>query len=279
MAHVSDLTLEYRWLGAAGIELRRGDCSLLIDPYVTRIPWQSMFFYHVRANRRLVQNIITCGDHILVTHAHIDHLLDVSTVMEFTGASVYGSQNTCRLLHALGVTESKIHPITAGEVFIAGAYKITTCPARHFPVPGFMPGVVSDHSKPPRTARQYRMDSCYSFLIEAGGMRILVDSGKREAQDLPADVLIIHPFYGAARYRRLITEVQPKLVIPNHWDNFMAPFSMDTPQILYPQDWASSLVRRWVLPRFTRMIQEHDPEVKVFVPQLFRDYDLKTMID
>jgi L-ascorbate metabolism protein UlaG (beta-lactamase superfamily) len=278
MEHLSNMTLGYRWLGAAGFELRIGDCSLLIDPYVTRIPWQRMLFRRVQANRPLVQNILPRSEHILVTHAHIDHLLDVATVMECTGASVYGSPNTCRLLQALGMPETKIHCIAVGDHLTLGAFQVASFSARHFPVPGFMPGIVSDRSNPPRTARQYRMDSCFSYLIEAGGMRILVDSGKRKHQNLPADVLIIHPFYGAARYRRLIKEVRPKLVIPNHWDNFMAPFSRVIKQGQYPDDWVSTLVRRLILPRFSKMIQGYDPEVKVFIPQLFRDYDLSEMI-
>lgn len=279
MDNQTHIQVGYRWLGAAGIELRFEGKSLLIDPYVTRVPWLHIFFYHVESNRRLVKELIKNGDHILVSHAHIDHLLDVSTVMDLTGASVYGSSNTCRLLRALGAAENKIHLVDPGQQFTLGAFQISIFSARHMPVPGFLPGVVPVNTKPPHTARQYRMDTCYSFLIEVDGIRILADSGKRQSQDLPADVLIIHPFYGAKRYRKLLAEVQPKLVIPNHWDNFMPTISRKIGQGPYPQDWASSLVRRWFLPHFVKMIQEYNPGVKVQVPQLFYEYDLNAMIE
>jgi L-ascorbate metabolism protein UlaG (beta-lactamase superfamily) len=274
MVRMRNIKLGYRWLGAAGIELRADGESLLIDPYVTRLPWHHMFFHHVQSNIRWVKELITNGDHILVTHAHIDHLLDVSTVMDQTGAPVYGSQNTCRLLQALGMDESKIHIIKAGDRFTAGVFDVSVFFARHYPVPFFLPGAVPVNTKPPRTARQYRMDSCFSYLIEVGGIRILVDSGKREHRNLPADVLVIHPFYGARRYRRLFEEVRPKLVIPNHWDNFMAPFSRVSEQEPFRHDWVSLLVRQWVLPRFGRMIQGYSPEINTLIPQIFQVYDL-----
>lgn len=279
MTHQRNIQVGYRWFGAAGIELRAEGQSLLIDPYISRIPWHYMFFRSVQSNTRLVKELITNGNHILVTHTHIDHLLDVSTVMEYTGASVYGSQNTCRLLRALGSEKTKIHQIEAGDQFTLGAFRVSVISARHMPVPGFLPGVVPVNTKPPHTARQYRMDACYSFLIEVNGIRILADSGKRQPKYLPADVLIIHPFYGAKHYQRLLTEVQPKLVIPNHWDNFMPTFLREVKPDQYPQDWVSSLVRRFVLPRFSKMILGYAPKVKVLVPQLYHEYDLNAMIE
>lgn len=269
----------YRWLGAAGIELLFRGQSLLVDPYVTRVPWHHMVFYHVQPDRLLVKKLITRGKHIFVSHAHIDHLLDVSTVMEFTGASVYGSQNTCRLLRSLGVSETKIHLIRPGEFLPLDEFRISIYSAKHPPVPGFLPGTVPAKSEPPHTARQYRMDACFSFLIEVGGVRILADSGKRQPLNIPADVLIIHPFYSAKHYQRLLVEIQPKLVIPNHWDNFMPTLSRDISHDLFPKDYVSGLVRRWFLPRLSKTIENTNPNVKVLVPQLFHEYNLNMMIE
>lgn len=270
--------IEYRWLGAAGIELLVNGQSLLVDPYITRLPWHYMFFRHVQPNQPLVKEMLRGSDHILVTHAHIDHLLDVPVIAERNDGSIYGSQNTCGLLRVLGVASPKIHRIEAGDRFILGQCRISVYPARHFPLPGFMSGTVKSNIRPPLTAHQYQMDSCFSFLIEAGSIRILIDSGKRISQDIPAEVLIIHPFYRAEYYQKLLTEVQPKLVIPNHWDNFMAPFSWRDKTASCPQDWISSLVRRLILPRFRKLIQRHAPTVKVLIPQVFYGYDLNTFI-
>ncbi|MHB8278441.1 MAG: hypothetical protein ACYDIA_12415 [Candidatus Humimicrobiaceae bacterium] len=34
----------------------------------------------------------------MVTHSHIDHLMDVPAIINNTGCKVYGSNNTCKLL-------------------------------------------------------------------------------------------------------------------------------------------------------------------------------------
>ncbi|MBN1537625.1 MAG: MBL fold metallo-hydrolase [Anaerolineales bacterium] len=279
MDNQNHIQVKYRWLGVAGIEIHDGGQSLLIDPYVTRVPWHHMFFWHVQPDRRLINKMFSRGDYILVTHAHIDHLLDVPTVIEQTGASAYGSQNTCRLLKALGVNESKIHCIESGEHLKVGNFDVSVFNAWHFPVPFFLPGTVPENTKPPRTARQYRMDACFSYLIKADGMRILVDSGKREPRILPAEVLVIHPLYVAAGYRRLIEEVQPKLIIPNHWDNFMPTISKEINKFSNPPDWLSALMRWWFLPLFSKMIKKFNPNVKVLIPQPFHEYDLREIIE
>ncbi len=279
MENQINISVGYRWLGMAGIELRAIEQSLLIDPYFTRLPWQHILFRPVKSNRRLVKEMITGGDHILVTHAHIDHLLDVPAVVDCTDAPVYGSQNTCRLLHALGVAETKIHQIEAGDYLALGAFQVQVFSAKHIHVPGFGCGIVPADIKPPLTASQYRLDSCFTFLIEVNGLRVLVDSGRRSAQNLPADILIIHPFYQTGYSQMLLNDVRPQLVIPNHWDNFMAPFIKNDKPEMHPPDWITSLIRRVVLPRFSRTIKRYAPDVKVLIPQVFWEYDLVSLIN
>lgn len=269
----NNIRIGYRWLGTAGIELGINGQSLLIDPYVTRLPWYQMFFQRVQPNLGLVKKIIASGNQILISHAHVDHLLDVPVIVENTGAAVYGSQNTCWLLRRLGVAEAKIHPIEAGDCLFLAPYRVTVFSARHPRVPFFMPGSIPEHWQPPFTARQYRMDSCLSFLIEVGGRQILIESGKRTSPFIPADVLIISPFYNAAYYKRMLSDVHPKWIIPNHWDNFMAPLSLNDRQT-YPVDGISSLIARFVLPRFVHTVNEYAPSGRVLIPQLFRTYDL-----
>lgn len=273
-----NIRVGYRWLGAAGVALRVDGQTLLIDPYISRLPWHHMFFRCIQPNRQLVGDTIGIGNHILVSHSHVDHLLDVPVIVDYTGAEVYGSQNTCSLLSILGVSASKIHLIGAGNELSCGLFKTVVYPARHYPIPFFMPGNLDAHLHPPLTARQYRMDVCFSFLIEADGMRILVDSGRRKFQHVPADVLIINPFYRAGYYQKQFKAVQPKLVIPNHWDNFMAAFFDKRSKNSYSQDWVSALIARFLLPRFRRIVQTYSPGVKIIIPQLFREIDLSASI-
>ena len=42
--------VRFRWLGVAGVEIRAQGCTLAIDPYLTRIPFRSLWFGRVRSS-------------------------------------------------------------------------------------------------------------------------------------------------------------------------------------------------------------------------------------
>ena len=82
------MSISFRWLGAAGIELETSGEVLLVDPYLTRIPLWKTLFGRIQPDMSAVQSIEKC-DYILVTHSHFDHLLDVPPIVLKTGAIVY----------------------------------------------------------------------------------------------------------------------------------------------------------------------------------------------
>ena len=102
--------VRFRWLGVAGIELLSSeelmaDESLLIDPFFTRPPIWRLWFGRVAPNPARIPASLPRCDHILVSHAHYDHLLDVPVIARRTLARVYGSANTCALLQSLRITQ------------------------------------------------------------------------------------------------------------------------------------------------------------------------------
>ena len=105
ISHPSHNLIQIRWLGVAGIELRTADQTLVIDPYLTRVPFWRVAFRRLRTDHALVAQHIPRCDFVLVTHSHFDHLMDVPAVVHHTGALALGSVNTCRLLALSGVTQ------------------------------------------------------------------------------------------------------------------------------------------------------------------------------
>ncbi len=74
-----------RWLGVAGLEFTLGDHTLLIDPFLSRPPLRNVFMGRVYSDIQLIKEKIKKADHILITHAHYDHLLDVPAIATQTG--------------------------------------------------------------------------------------------------------------------------------------------------------------------------------------------------
>jgi L-ascorbate metabolism protein UlaG (beta-lactamase superfamily) len=268
--------VRFRWLGVAGIELRVDGQVLVIDPYLTRVPWWRLLFGSVRPNRGLIAGKIPRCDFVLVTHAHVDHLMDVPAVVRNTGATALGSANTCRLLAASGVPAAQVCEIGAGDALTLGGFEVEVLPAGHVTFWGWRPfsGPLPPDLRPPLRARDYRMDGCLSFLIGAGGRRLL----HRPGPAVPAEVLTLDPLGTRSHTETLLRRVRPRVVIPVHWDDFGRPLSRPVRPMVAPTGRAIPPLRRIDLARFRRTIEEIAPETHVLLPEIFRTYDLDAQI-
>ena len=129
-------TIKLRWLGVAGLELGFGSTVLAFDPFFTRPSLWQVAFGRLRPNIELAAAILPRCDHILVTHAHYDHLMDVPAVVKTTNADVHGSSNACRLLATLDVPEAKVREIAAGDRLVLGETEIDVIHDEHRPIFG-----------------------------------------------------------------------------------------------------------------------------------------------
>jgi len=269
----------FRWLGIAGLELGGDDQVLAIDPYFTRIPFWRQWIGRIEPDRALVREKIPVCRHVLVTHAHWDHLMDVPEVANSTGASVYGSANTCQLLRLLGVPGERVHEIRSGDSLNLGPFKVKVLPSEHMKVPWFSPGPITQDLRPPLRARDYRMDSCFSFLISVGNRVLLTDPGERPDPVATADILLVSPYHDNAYLRSLLPRVNPKVVIPNHWDDLWRPLSKPVRPMMGPPSWSFPPVQRVNLSHFKQAVEQLDTTVRVLIPEMFTVYELADIMD
>jgi len=269
-----DTPIWFRWLGVGGIELRVNDQVLVIDPYFTRVPLWQAWFGRVRPNRQLAAEKVQHCDYVLVTHPHVDHLLDVPDVVHNTGAVALGSPNTCQLLAVLGVPEERIREVEVGDKLALGNFQVEVLPAEHITFLGrpVCSGPLSPNLQPPLRALDYRMDCCFSFLLHVGGCHVLDWRSEQAEPVVPADVLFIKPQTPA--YQSLLRVMQPKVVIPMHWDDFFHPLSKPTRPVIGPSGRVIPLLKRVDMTHFRRMVEQIAPQTKVLIPQMFRAYDL-----
>lgn len=278
------MTVRCRWLGVAGVELSVDGQALVIDPYFTRIPFRKMWIGPVLPDRALIAEHIPQCNHILVTHPHFDHLMDVPAAAIQTGATVVGSLNTCRIATVSGVAAELTCLIGAGDRLELGSYRVDVLPARHgkTPVDWIINGPVRSDLKPPLRAFDYRMDACFTFLVETGGIRLLVGSCETLADNIQADVLFVGTVALTMEPRRyyaaLLDRVRPKIVIPYHWDDMYRPLSMPLRPTFEPPGWTIPPLRRFDLSGFARLIDGIAPGTKVIIPELFRSFDVGELL-
>jgi L-ascorbate metabolism protein UlaG (beta-lactamase superfamily) len=270
--------IAFRWLGVAGIELRAGGQVLIVDPYLTRLPFWRMWFGRAVPDRALIARTIPHCDWILVTHAHWDHLMDVPDLAQNSRASVAGSPNTCRLLAICGVPEGQIREVEAGGRLMLGAYTVEVLPAEHMPMPGFGPGRLRRHLRPPLRPLDYRMDVALSFRVSVDGLRLLTDPGQDPQAGLPAEVLFVAPGKATGHYAALLSQVRPKVVVPTHWDDPFRPLSQPLQPYWTPPRWAIPPLRRVDLASFRRMIEGLGGGTVVLLPEALHTYSLAEVL-
>ena len=266
------MALSFRWLGNAGFEIKLDNTILLVDPFLTRPRKSQVYFGRVEVDQKALNAYINECDHILVSHTHFDHFMDVPAIAIRIGAAIHGSANTCALAQQFGVLREQTHPIIAGDEFNLGEIKVKAITARHPWIPGYASGCLRSGLEQPLRLRDYRMDTCLSFLITFKGRHILVWSSTHTDQAERADVLICRAVSDRRWYGEMMEAVQPRLVIPGHWDDMFRPLSESPEPFFAPPRLALPPTQRIDLAEFAEKIIAVRPECAVLVPERFRQY-------
>jgi len=282
----SQVTLKY--LGTAGWEISDGSTVILVDPYLSRINgpappgggsghtvaedtrraygWSDVASPDVAA----IDSHIQRADFVLVTHTHYDHILDVPHIALKTGATVVGTESTENVLRAYGVLEEHLITVRGGEDYQFGSFSLKVIPSIHSPLDHkhyFSSATAPPGIKAPLTLEQIHPEGgTLAYLIRFHGQQILAFGGmnyiEREMVGLEPDVVLV----GAGASRKEIYDYSgrlmralhyPAIVLPTHWDNFLAPYT------------ASQKPALDALQSFVQEIGAASPQTKVIVPKYF----------
>jgi L-ascorbate metabolism protein UlaG (beta-lactamase superfamily) len=277
------VTLKY--LGAAGREISDGTTFILIDPYLSRINGPAPPGGHsmVGDTRRAygwsdialpdaaaIDAHIQRADFVLITHTHYDHVLDTPYIALKTRAVVIGTESTENVMRAYRVPEEQLITVRGGEDYEFGAFSLKVIPSIHSSLDHkryFSSATAAAGMKAPLTLEQIHPEGgTLAYLIRFNGHQILVFGGmnyiEREIAGLEPDVAVI----GAGSSRKEIYDYSgrlmralhsPALVLPTHWDNFLAPYS------------ASQQTNLDALQSFVKEVVAASPNTKVIVPKYF----------
>jgi L-ascorbate metabolism protein UlaG (beta-lactamase superfamily) len=285
-----------KYLGTAGWEISDGSTVVLIDPYLSRIngpapPGGGSGHSIAGETRRaygwndiaspdlaVIDAHIQRADFILVTHTHYDHVLDVPHIARQTGAAVIGTESTENVMRAYGVPEEQLLTVRGGEDYQFSSFSLKVIPSIHSPLDHkhyFSSTTAPGGMKAPLTLEQIHPEGgTLAYLIRFHGHQILAFGGmnyiEREIVGLEPDVALI----GAGASRKEIYDYSgrlmralhsPALVLPTHWDNFLAPYG------------ASQQPALEALQSFILEIKSTSPKTKVIVPKYFEAIPLETV--
>ena len=270
--------IQLQWLGNACLALRNGQ-TLLIDPFLSRPDLRAFLTNPLHADPTLQKDLVPHCDHIFVTHAHYDHLLDAPGIAQRSQAHIYGDANTCQICTCCGVAHSQMQIIAAGQQVKAGAFRVSAIRGHHPWLPGFNSGQVKQNPSNSLRAQDYRMGKNFSFLIETGDLRILVWSSTHTQGAVPADVLCVRAVSDQRWYSDLLQAVQPQLVLPTHWDDFFKPLSQSVQPFYGPPRWGWPPIQRIDVQAFSDRVRNALPGCKAFIPERLRWHDIHSLLN
>jgi len=222
-----------RWLTVAALEIKVGDTTFVIDPYVT-----------ASTSSDLTAGVFEGADYILISHTHYDHITDINYLMEKFGAKVLcGQLSADPLTKWLDCNPIDVYPMTPGLEVDFGAAKVKALYGRHsnlgkpfsavdaVPIEGTLyekPGVDLQIS---RQLRWLGVTEYTNYLITLpNGLRIVFYGGfdlpeaRIMLRDIRPDILITQfTAYNSHTFSEFVSAIAPKYVIPHHMDYVWPP--------------------------------------------------------
>ncbi|MCB0218981.1 MAG: MBL fold metallo-hydrolase [Chrysiogenetes bacterium] len=261
--------LRMRWLGTAGYELTAGKTTLLLDPFVSRPGLLKLLLSgKLKPDESASARYFPRADYVLTGHSHYDHLMDAPEIALRTGASVMGSESTCRVSAARGVPEDRIiHVPQTGVTKQLGDFEVRFVPSRHgkfffgkVPADG---EITSCPHGGHFSASGYRMGGAFGIWMRVGDITLYhngsADLIDMELEGLQADVLIpgLAGRYATRDYfQRLIGFLKPRWIVPTHYDAFFSPLESGL-----------SLLPAINLRGFFREMERYAPGAPIVMPE------------
>jgi L-ascorbate metabolism protein UlaG (beta-lactamase superfamily) len=124
--------VQLKYLGTAGWEITDGKTVLLIDPFLSRprmitpnddtLPTDTRPLRTgddmAQSDTAVIDAHIQRADFILITHTHLDHVLDLPYIAQKTGATVIGTESTYNCYNyarSFGITGGKLIVVRASK--------------------------------------------------------------------------------------------------------------------------------------------------------------------
>lgn len=229
--------LEVEWLGVSGYRMSFAGQTIFIDPYVSRVPFGDLLrkrptLPDPAALDRFVQAPGEVAG-VLVGHTHFDHAVDAPAIARRFDCKAYGSDSLVTLmgLHGLAERAVEVEPYKTYEL---GPFEVSFTPSVHsklllgLAVP--YDGDLTCEHLDSLTPGAYRCGQVWGISIKVAGIGFyhqgsanLIDDAVRERD---VDIFlagIAGRSFTEDYWRRILPRLDPKVVVPTHYDNFFRP--------------------------------------------------------
>jgi L-ascorbate metabolism protein UlaG (beta-lactamase superfamily) len=229
--------LEVEWLGVSGYRLTYAGQTLFVDPYLSRVPLRSLLLRRpARPDPAALERFLSAPGEtvgVLVGHTHFDHAVDAPAIARHCGCRAYGSRSLLNLmaLHGLAERAVEVEPYRTYEL---GPFEVSFTPSAHsklllgLAVP--YDGELSCEQLDALSPAAYRCGQVWGISIAVAGVRFyhqgsanLIDDAVRERGVDFFLAGVAGRGFTADYWQRILSRLQPRAIVPTHYDNFFRP--------------------------------------------------------
>jgi L-ascorbate metabolism protein UlaG (beta-lactamase superfamily) len=245
-AHTAALPagLEVEWLGVSGYRMTYEGQTIFIDPYLSRVPLSSLLLRRptLPDPAALDRFVKAPGEvaGVLVGHTHFDHAVDAPAIARRHGCKAYGSDSLVTLmgLHGLAEQTVEVEPYRTYEL---GPFEVGFTPSVHsklilgraVPYDGDLTCDHLDGLSP----GAYRCGQVWGISIRVAGLLFdhqgsanLIEEAIRQRDLGDVDVFlagVAGRSFTRDYWKRILPLLNPRTVVPTHYDNFFRPLGQD----------------------------------------------------
>ncbi|MDQ6745302.1 MAG: MBL fold metallo-hydrolase [Actinomycetota bacterium] len=229
--------LQLQWLGVSGLLMSSEGHTLLIDPYVSRVPLSAVLRRQPAIpNPELIDRFLPSPGTlvgVLVGHTHFDHAVDAPLIAKRFGAPALGSHSLAVLmrLHGAGELATEVEPYRRYEL---GPFTVSFTPSLHsklvlgLAVP--FDGELCCEHLDALAPSAYRCGQVWGIRIEVAGASFyhqgsanLIDEAIREPEVDFFLAGVAGRGFTRDYWPRILSRLSPHTVIPTHYDDFFRP--------------------------------------------------------
>lgn len=248
--------LELEWLGVAGYRLTYEGRTIYLDPYVSRVPLGSLLRGRpALADPQLHARWLPPAGEVLgvlVGHTHFDHAIDVPALCARERCRAFGSSSLVQLMRLYGRADQAVQ-VVPHRPFTLGPFTITFVPSVHsklllgYRVPS--DGELTCEHLDALSPTAYKCGQVWGIHIEVAGTtfyhqgsaNLLDDEIRHRGVDIFLAGIAGRRFTDDY-WRRILTALQPRVVVASHFDDFFRPldttpgFSLNVNLAAFPEE-------------------------------------------
>ncbi len=230
--------LDLEWLGTAGYRITYEDHTLLIDPYLTRVPLKAVFgsqpsLPDPALHAPLLSRPLGTVAGILLGHTHFDHAIDVPALTRALDTTAFGSDSLAHLMRLHGLADRAIE-VVPRQPYELGPFTVRFFPSLHsklllgLKVP--YDGALSCDHLDALSPSAYKCGAVYGIHIDVAGTTIYHQGSANLIDDqVPTGGVDLFLAGIAGRsfteryWERILSRLEPSTIVAGHFDDFFRP--------------------------------------------------------